>query len=103
MLHNQSFIHSFQSQLDEEQAETEETTVKKRSNFSELHQHEDLNRMSCYSVGMVMKHRKYNYYCVIYGWDPICKATKVRFFNFSDPYSSVMTVVEFHSEAGGIQ
>ena len=27
---------------------------------------------------MVMKHRKYNYNCVIYGWDPICKATKVN-------------------------
>ena len=39
---------------------------------------QDFNRMSCYSVGMVMKHRKYNYNCVIYGWDPICKATKVN-------------------------
>ena len=22
-----------------------------------------------------MKHRKYGYHCVIYGWDPACRAT----------------------------
>ncbi|XP_022254162.1 F-box only protein 21-like isoform X1 [Limulus polyphemus] len=27
-----------------------------------------------YAVGMIMKHCKYHYTCVIYGWDPICKA-----------------------------
>ena len=30
-----------------------------------------------FCVGMVMRHRKYNYFCVVYGWDPICKASKV--------------------------
>jgi len=27
-------------------------------------------------VGQVCRHLKYNYICVIYGWDPICKASK---------------------------
>lgn len=27
-------------------------------------------------VGMVAKHKKYNYNCVIYGWDPVCTATQ---------------------------
>ena len=31
-----------------------------------------------YRVGQVCQHRKYNYTCVIYGWDPVCKASKVR-------------------------
>ncbi|XP_015268917.1 PREDICTED: F-box only protein 21 isoform X1 [Gekko japonicus] len=26
----------------------------------------------CYSVGLVMKHKRYGYNCVIYGWDPAC-------------------------------
>ncbi len=31
-----------------------------------------------YAVGMIMKHKKYNYYCVISGWDHKCKAERVR-------------------------
>ena len=31
-----------------------------------------------YTVGQVCQHRKYNYICVIYGWDPFCKASRVR-------------------------
>ena len=31
-----------------------------------------------YSVGQVCQHRKYNYICVIYGWDQYCKASRVR-------------------------
>jgi len=27
-------------------------------------------------IGMVAKHRKYNYTCIIYGWDPVCTATQ---------------------------
>ncbi len=33
-----------------------------------------------FCVGMVMRHKKYNYICVIYGWDPVCKASKVNEF-----------------------
>ncbi|XP_076354217.1 F-box only protein 21-like isoform X2 [Tachypleus tridentatus] len=29
-----------------------------------------------YAVGMIMKHCKYHYTCVIYGWDPTCKANE---------------------------
>ena len=35
------------------------------------------NELGIYGVGMVMRHKKYNYHCVIIGWDPICKAAKV--------------------------
>ena len=31
-----------------------------------------------YTVGQVCQHRKYNYICVIYGWDQYCKANRVR-------------------------
>ena len=30
------------------------------------------------SVGQVCRHRKYDYVCVIYGWDSHCKASKVN-------------------------
>ena len=30
------------------------------------------------SVGQVCRHRKYDYVCVIYGWDGHCKASKVN-------------------------
>ncbi|KAJ9575100.1 hypothetical protein L9F63_007761, partial [Diploptera punctata] len=29
-----------------------------------------------YAVGMIMRHRQYNYRCVIYGWDPLCAASQ---------------------------
>lgn len=29
-----------------------------------------------FSVGMVMKHKRYNYMCVISGWDPTCQASR---------------------------
>lgn len=29
-----------------------------------------------YAVGMVMHHRRYDYYCVIFGWDPTCSASE---------------------------
>ena len=35
-----------------------------------------------FCVGMVMRHKKYNYFCVVYGWDPICKASKVSHSSF---------------------
>ena len=69
----------FQSQIEDECAERPEPEVKLRNSFSETHVEEVLQQMSCYSVGMVMRHKRYNYYCVIFGWDPICKATLVSF------------------------
>ncbi|XP_035691885.1 F-box only protein 21-like isoform X1 [Branchiostoma floridae] len=29
-----------------------------------------------YSVGMIMRHRRYSYNCVIYGWDPQCEMSE---------------------------
>ncbi|XP_053557660.1 F-box only protein 21 [Bombina bombina] len=26
----------------------------------------------CYAVGLVMRHKRYNYSCVVFGWDPVC-------------------------------
>ncbi|KAM5192516.1 F-box only protein 21 [Mantella aurantiaca] len=26
----------------------------------------------CYSVGLIMRHKRYDYNCVIFGWDPLC-------------------------------
>ena len=30
-----------------------------------------------YQIGHVCQHKKYNYFCVVYGWDPKCTASKV--------------------------
>ena len=67
----------FQSQIEDEVAEKDENKAKPRSSFTELYTEQSLSQLSCYSIGMVMKHRRYNYHCVIFGWDPICKATSV--------------------------
>lgn len=37
----------------------------------------DVETMGRYGVGMVMKHRRYNYRCVIFGWDTHCVAERV--------------------------
>lgn len=29
-----------------------------------------------FAVGMVMHHRRYDYRCVIFGWDPTCSASE---------------------------
>lgn len=29
-----------------------------------------------YAVGMIMRHRLFNYICVVYGWDPLCAASE---------------------------
>ena len=74
------YLHDiiFQSQIEHEKEERPDPEVKLRSKFSEAYGEDALQFMSCYSVGMVMKHKRYNYYCVINGWDPVCKATKVN-------------------------
>ena len=36
------------------------------------------NASVSFSVGMVMKHKRYSYTCVIHGWDPVCKQSQVR-------------------------
>ncbi|KAJ6659117.1 hypothetical protein lerEdw1_019420 [Lerista edwardsae] len=33
---------------------------------------EEKHKEVCYSVGLIMKHKRYGYNCVIYGWDPAC-------------------------------
>lgn len=32
------------------------------------------NKKVGWAVGMIMHHKRYDYYCVIYGWDPRCEA-----------------------------
>lgn len=34
-------------------------------------------------IGMVAKHKKYNYTCVIYGWDPVCAASQSWIYQMS--------------------
>jgi F-box protein 21 len=33
---------------------------------------EGKHRDVCYSIRIVMKHKRYGYNCVIYGWGPTC-------------------------------
>ena len=42
-------------------------------------------RMGRYGVGMIMKHRQYHYYCVIYAWDLSCRASQVMLFYHFPP------------------
>ena len=68
------------SQMEEETAEEEHKEVKYRSSFSDAYDSEDeVEGLSLYAIGMVMKHRRYDYHCVIFGWDPKCTASRVRF------------------------
>jgi hypothetical protein len=64
--------------------EREQVSQKKpsaRSDFIEAYDAgDDLDEMGTFGVGMVMRHKKYNYHCVIFGWDPVCKASKVSQF-----------------------
>ncbi|XP_025898677.1 F-box only protein 21 [Nothoprocta perdicaria] len=36
------------------------------------HRAEEKHKEVCFSVGLIMKHKRYGYNCVIYGWDPTC-------------------------------
>ena len=47
--------------------------VKTRAVLSEQHE----GRMGFFAVGMVMKHKRYDYECVIYGWDAVCTQSQV--------------------------
>lgn len=44
-----------------------------------------------FAVGMIMKHKKYDYICVIYGWDKICRA--------SDHWIQQMRVFELRNKS----
>uniref|UniRef100_A0A2R8ML76 Hemimethylated DNA-binding domain-containing protein n=1 Tax=Callithrix jacchus TaxID=9483 RepID=A0A2R8ML76_CALJA len=33
---------------------------------------DEKHRDVCYSIGLIMKHKRYGYNCVIYSWDPTC-------------------------------
>ena len=69
------------SQMEEETAEEEHKEVKYRSSFSDVYDSQDeMKELSLYAIGMVMKHRRYDYHCVIFGWDPKCTATRVSKF-----------------------
>ena len=81
-------LHFFQSQIKENEREREQASQKKpsvRSDFIEANEPgddlndagNDLSEMGTFAVGMVTRHKKYNYHCVIFGWDPVCKASKV--------------------------
>ena len=65
--------------MEEETAEEEHKEVKYRSSFSDVYDSQDeMKELSLYAIGMVMKHRRYDYHCVIFGWDPKWTATRVR-------------------------
>ena len=67
--------------MEEETAEEEHKEVKYRSSFSDVYDSQDeMKELSLYAIGMVMKHRRYDYHCVIFGWDPKCTATRVSKF-----------------------
>ncbi|XP_065424373.1 F-box only protein 21 isoform X3 [Chrysemys picta bellii] len=36
------------------------------------HHSEEKHKDICFSIGLIMKHKRYGYNCVIYGWDPTC-------------------------------
>ncbi|XP_033628334.1 F-box only protein 21-like isoform X1 [Asterias rubens] len=55
-----------QETMQQEEARTEQTEAYRR----------EANTGVTYSVGMVMRHVRYHYSCVIYGWDPVCKLSR---------------------------
>ncbi|XP_031447949.1 F-box only protein 21 isoform X2 [Phasianus colchicus] len=36
------------------------------------HRSDEKHKEVCFSIGLIMKHKRYGYNCVIYGWDPAC-------------------------------
>ena len=75
------FLYNFKRQLEDNKKlleENSETGPKLRSEFCDVHgQGDSFPEMGLYSVGMVMKHKRYHYVCVIYGWDAVCTQSKV--------------------------
>lgn len=60
-------LNSAQSQMEQnKKKEKKEIKVKTRKSPKDAE----------FSVGLVMKHKRYNYTCVIYGWDPKCQASQ---------------------------
>ncbi|XP_043825539.1 F-box only protein 21 [Dromiciops gliroides] len=45
---------------------------KEETGLEVKHRSEEKHRDVCYSIGLIMKHKRYGYNCVIYGWDPTC-------------------------------
>jgi len=67
----------FEAKQNAEREERLAEPAKLRKNFEEAHPDETFrNELGLYAVGMVMKHRRYHYHCVIYGWDEKCTAEK---------------------------
>ena len=65
-------MNACQIQMDERRQAEQEPEVKLRGPSASFPYGEVEMR-----VGQVCRHRKYDYVCVIYGWDGHCKASKV--------------------------
>ena len=61
------FVHALEDKMDNSKDKMDTNEVDKTKEV-------DIGK---YCVGMVMRHKRYNYFCVIFGWDPVCKASKV--------------------------
>lgn len=47
--------------------------IERRKDDSSLHAKLRSNEKEvCYSVGLIMRHKRYDYSCVIFSWDPLC-------------------------------
>ena len=67
-------MNACQIQMDESRVGEIEPEVKRRRGVMAIFPHGEVRLR----VGQVCRHRKYNYVCLIYGWDTHCKASKVR-------------------------
>ncbi|OWF35923.1 F-box only protein 21 [Mizuhopecten yessoensis] len=58
--------------------EEQEQTYKEKKNKEIIPKmrSDETNKEVLFSVGLVMCHKRYNYMCVIYGWDHKCEASK---------------------------
>ncbi|XP_054155597.1 F-box only protein 21-like [Oppia nitens] len=52
------------------------TSANNNNNRKSAVKHRNVNNDIKYAIGMIMLHKKYNYRCVIYGWDSKCAASR---------------------------
>ena len=50
---------------------------RKGSNFAIWQPWRHGDKMGFYGVGMIMRHKRYDYECVIYGWNEYCAQSQV--------------------------
>ena len=67
-------MNACQIQMDERRLAEPEPEVKDRGGVSVSFPYGEVELR----VGQVCRHRKYDYVCVVYGWDGHCKASKVN-------------------------